>query len=226
MTPNFASAVLGTTDCESSRGDWLGQPINTLTSLGYVLLGAALIANGMRRRRQKGALITYGSVLVAIGAGSVAFHGPQPRGSQFAHDAPITAALYFILVDDLVALGRLREGQRAFLVGVVPVTILGAVPTVGALTNAALAAAVITTEVLLYRSVPAQQAGRRVVGVLLIAAGSAYLLGRTGSPLCVSNSPFQLHGAWHVLSALALAAWGWVALAGTQGSDEEVGSTR
>jgi hypothetical protein len=33
------------------------------------------------------------------------------------------------------------------------------------------------------------------------------LLTRTGAPLCRSDSPAQGHAAWHVLTAVALAAW-------------------
>ena len=35
-----------------------------------------------------------------------------------------------------------------------------------------------------------------------------FLLGRTSSPLCDPDSPVQLHGAWHLLVALSLAAYG------------------
>ena len=35
-----------------------------------------------------------------------------------------------------------------------------------------------------------------------------FLLGRTSSPLCDPDSPVQLHGVWHLLVALSLAAYG------------------
>jgi len=42
-----------------------------------------------------------------------------------------------------------------------------------------------------------------------LAAGlTAYLLGRTSSALCRPESLLQLHGVWHVLMAVSLAAWG------------------
>lgn len=43
---------------------------------------------------------------------------------------------------------------------------------------------------------------------LLVAAGTAYALGRTGSPVCRPTSVVQLHGLWHVLAAGAFTAWG------------------
>jgi hypothetical protein len=39
-------------------------------------------------------------------------------------------------------------------------------------------------------------------------AGVFFILGRTSSPLCDPDSPVQLHGAWHLLVALSLAAYG------------------
>jgi hypothetical protein len=53
---------------------------------------------------------------------------------------------------------------------------------------------------------------------LAAAAGVAYGLGRTGSPLCRPESVLQMHGAWHVLAAATFAAWGlalWPRKAGT-----------
>jgi hypothetical protein len=44
------------------------------------------------------------------------------------------------------------------------------------------------------------QRGRRMA-VVSALAGAAYAAGRTGSPTCDPDSPIQLHGAWHVLSA-------------------------
>jgi hypothetical protein len=43
---------------------------------------------------------------------------------------------------------------------------------------------------------------------LAVLAGAAYAAGRTGTPWCDPESLAQPHGAWHVLSAAALALWG------------------
>ena len=44
-----------------------------------------------------------------------------------------------------------------------------------------------------------------MVGCELGAGGGGR--GRSGSPLCDPDSVVQLHGAWHVLSALAVVVW-------------------
>jgi hypothetical protein len=52
------------------------------------------------------------------------------------------------------------------------------------------------------------------VGLAAIALGGvAFLLGRTGSPLCDPASVFQWHALWHVLVAAALVAYAY-AIAG------------
>ena len=56
------------------------------------------------------------------------------------------------------------------------------------------------------------QARRRGLVPTAAAAATAYLLGRSSSPLCRPGSPWQLHGLWHVLSAwtaylVAVVAW-------------------
>jgi hypothetical protein len=202
-----------------------GQPINTATSLGYAVVGGALIARGFRRRRRaRRADITYGTLLIAIGLGSAAFHGPQPRGSQALHDAPIAAALYFILIHNLVGIGRLQQGERPFIFGVVPVAALGSAPALAPVLSGGLALVAIASEVLVYRSGQTTRSGRRTIVALMAAAGAAYLFGRTGSPLCHPESPFQLHGAWHLLSAAALGGWGWVALQEGTSTDRTPGS--
>jgi len=53
-------------------------------------------------------------------------------------------------------------------------------------------------------------ARRRAVsaGSLMGVAGLTYIFGRTTSPVCRPGSAWQLHGAWHLLSAAAFALWG------------------
>lgn len=48
----------------------------------------------------------------------------------------------------------------------------------------------------------------RAAAATLTAGLAAYLLGRTGSPLCRPDSVLQPHGLWHVLTAVASASWG------------------
>ena len=63
-------------DCERIVVGALAQPVLAVTSLAYVAAGIAVLCWAMRMR----ALLagTAGLVLMAVGAGSFAYHGPQP----------------------------------------------------------------------------------------------------------------------------------------------------
>ena len=84
----------GHSDCERIVDGALAQPVLAVTSLAYVAAGIAVLCWAIRLK----ALLagTAGVALVAVGAGSVVFHGPQPSWAGLAHDWPILAvgALY------------------------------------------------------------------------------------------------------------------------------------
>jgi hypothetical protein len=85
-----ASVGFGRSDCERIVGGALAQPVLAVTSLAYAAAGIAVLCWAMRMR----ALLagTAGLVLMAVGAGSFAYHGPQPSWAGPAHDWPIIAA--------------------------------------------------------------------------------------------------------------------------------------
>ena len=100
----LTSAVLrelGETDCETLGNGWLAQPVNALSSLAYSLIGIAIVLSVLRSDRPRGDPIVYAGCLVAVGLGSVAFHGPQLSGSQLMHDLPILLTVLFMINHDL-----------------------------------------------------------------------------------------------------------------------------
>ena len=101
-------------------------------------------------------------LLGLVGIGSILYHGPQPPGSKFLHDAPIPMLLLLIAA----VAGNRRFHRRSVLPGVTRVRLLTLL-SIGAV------------------------------------AGSAYVFGRTGSPLCDPDSWLQLHGVWHIATAVA-----------------------
>lgn len=204
---------LGESDCEAIASGYLAQPVNATTSLAYVAAGLTLIVKALREETsdRTGELI-YGTTLVAVGFGSMAFHGPQPDGSQFYHDVPITAALLFIFLANLRRLDRLQRTNLRFFLTLLPIAALHAVaPTLGQFIAAALAGGAIVTQVLVYRS-ERSRTGRRLdvtAAAFLVAAGLGYFFGRTNSIFCEPDSVWQAHGLWHVLSAAAFMVWGF-----------------
>ncbi|WP_193043714.1 ceramidase domain-containing protein [Mycolicibacterium baixiangningiae] len=79
----------GHSDCERIADGALAQPVLTVTSLAYVAAGMVVLWWAVRWR----APLAWAAavVLVAVGVGSVAFHGPQPSWAKVAHDVPIIA---------------------------------------------------------------------------------------------------------------------------------------
>jgi hypothetical protein len=162
----------------------------------------------------------FAVLLAAVGLGSVAFHGPQPGGSRFLHDAPILLTVLFILSYDLALLSpRLRRWWVVFSAAAgIGVVVSAISPDAGvALTGIAIVA-VAATELLVYRRHlrPAAVGTQRrryliVLGVVAVAVAT-WLLGRTESPACDPDDVVQFHGLWHALSAAVFVTWWWLAI--------------
>lgn len=86
-----ASARFGHSDCERIVDGALAQPVLAVTSLAYVAAGLVVLGWAMRWRSPLAWAAAI--VLVAVGVGSFAFHGPQPSWAKPAHDLPIIAAV-------------------------------------------------------------------------------------------------------------------------------------
>ena len=75
--------ALGGADCEALRDGWLGQPVNAVSSLAYVLAGAYVL--------RRGGPVAPAVALAAVGVGSGLYHGPMPAGAEAVHDGSIVA---------------------------------------------------------------------------------------------------------------------------------------
>jgi hypothetical protein len=85
----LAPASFGHTDCERIVDAALAQPVLAVTSLAYVVAGVTVLLWPVRVRAPLAG--AAGVALVAVGAGSFAYHGPQPSWAELAHDLPIVA---------------------------------------------------------------------------------------------------------------------------------------
>jgi hypothetical protein len=100
---------LGATDCERLRDGWAAQPVNMATSAGYLAAGSGVTTRHGRAGAPCAAEArAYGAVLALVGAGSVAFHGPQPPGAKWLHDLPIVALIGIVGATPVVRLARGR----------------------------------------------------------------------------------------------------------------------
>jgi hypothetical protein len=216
---------IGETDCEELGSGFLAQPINAVTSLSYVAAGLIVLAIAWRRRgRPDVPTVVFAVLLAAVGLGSVAFHGPQPEGSRFLHDAPILLTVLFVLSYDLALLSsRIRRWWVAFsAVAVVAVIVSLVSPDAGVALTGVTIFAVAGAELLVHRRRlrPAAVGTQRrryvvVLGVVAVAVAT-WLLGRTESPACDPDGVLQLHGLWHALSAAVFVTWWWLAIGAEQ----------
>lgn len=191
-------------DCERVRPGLVTQPVNTATSLAYVVAGVALAARG--RRRPRPALVgPVAGALVLNGVGSVAYHGPGGRWGKWLHDTGLVAMSATLAV---AALARVRdwEDRRVHVADAALVAAgagaLAVRPGVELAFVAPLGIVAVGHE--LVRPSPSGR-GRRLVGGALLTVGAVVQArSRTGGPWCRPDGPFHGHGLWHLLSAAGL----------------------
>lgn len=215
MTSDILVTALAEGDCEAVADPLWGQPVNTVSSLAFVLVGVWLIVRSLRR----GARIAWpqaalGVAAVLAGIGSVAFHGPMPAVAPLLHDLGL-AAIPLTVATTATASARAR-GPANLLLHTVPVLgVAGVVlllrPGAG---NAVAAVAVLwalRTEFTAWtqgvRSWTRRSRRSAIVAVGAFAlAVPLHVFGGTGGALCNATSPWQAHAGWHVLAAIAVAA--------------------
>ncbi|MGH3668326.1 MAG: hypothetical protein ACRDWF_07090 [Acidimicrobiia bacterium] len=177
-------------DCEAIGVGFLGQPINALTTLAFVLTGIIVIA-----RRRDGGWIGIG--LIATGIGSLLFHGPMPPGNEWAHD--VTLAWLLTIVAGLGSRWeRLTHLPALAVIGIS----FAMLPVIA--DPLAIAMTVVAVISILRRD----RTAATVAPLLLLAAAAVFgRLGATGGPLCDPESLFQPHAVWHLGAATAVAWW-------------------
>ncbi|MBX9244974.1 hypothetical protein ICW40_09145 [Actinotalea ferrariae] len=198
------AAVADGPGCEAAPGGPLQEPVAALTSLAFVVAALVIVVDA--RRRAARVPLAYAALVAAVGVGSFVQHGPDPAWSDPAHDLPLLATLTYVAADAAADLtGRRRRWWWwAFPVAaLLPVVVLA--PRPGDL--AQVGVAVVAVGLTVRRAVAQPHLRRRVATALaLLAVGASVgTLARAGWPWCDPASPWQGHGAWHVLAAAALA---------------------
>ncbi len=133
--------TLGDGDCEALHGGLVGQPVNTITSLGYVAGGAWLLTRvGRLDRSERVPATAYGLAVALSGVGSVAYHGPQFAGAQLLHDLPIVMMVGIGVGVPIVRAVRGRrvvgENSRSRLRGAAAAGVIGGLSYLGGRTGA------------------------------------------------------------------------------------------
>jgi hypothetical protein len=177
-------------DCESIGVGLLGQPVNSVTTLAFVVAGLVIITRRPERR-------WVGIALIATGIGSFLFHGPMPGASEWAHDVTLAWLLLVVAAD------RTRWARWSRIPGLLTIGVL-----FGLLPDAADPVAVGLTILALFTVLRADRSARTLTAVSLLAVGGVVgRLGATNWAWCDPDSMLQLHGLWHVAAAAAVGWW-------------------
>jgi hypothetical protein len=209
-------AALADSDCELIRSGWFAQPVNTWSSLAYVVAAAAVLAwarRGSASRRTDAVVLAL--LLVATAVGSVDFHGPQSAAARAGHDLGIVGVLAFVATFDAALLNSWPRRVR-YIALCAAVAIAGLLIALDddlglALVVLGVGVAVVLEVLVLRRGLrPLGRSYGLLVGAITIG-GVVNVLGRTGGALCSPESLLQGHALWHVLTAVAIAAWAYAA---------------
>jgi hypothetical protein len=199
-----AHARIGEGDCERLRDGVLAQPFNAISSLGFVLAAAATARRALRRQGAGFEHLLFPAVVGGTGIGSFLWHGPQPRCARRVHDVSMAWLLLYVSVFGAPWRGRWRAWAYCLCCPAVA-ALIAARPRSTTALHGLLALAAVTGEAATYRRGlrPLRTPYARALAATA-SGGIAFLLGRTGSPLCDPDRRTQLHGLWHLLAALAL----------------------
>ena len=194
-TRGDAPRVVAASDCEHCRDGWVTQPVNALSSLGYVVAGADLLQRPDPDR-------PFAWAVIGVGVGSVAYPGPGGVAGRWLHDASLLAMLGLLTLTDLTV----AEGRPMPAPGIGAVVAGAAVlahPRTSSYAQGAVGATAIAAEARRHvRSGARREAS--IAAPLMLAGLALQVFGRTGEPLCRPRSPLQAHAGWHLLSAAAL----------------------
>jgi hypothetical protein len=198
----------GSTDCEAMNTGVFLQPVNTVSSLAFSVAGVAIVmwANrtvGSERVNRQ----IFGTLMVATGLGSVAFHGFDGRLWNFFHDITFLSAVWTVAVVNVAELKRWRTpmGWSTVLGGMAVFSVILAIgPGVTNVLTFGVAVTLIASDAVLERSGGINRLVWSAAVASMAVAVLFFLLGRTGGALCDPDSLFQGHGLWHFFAATAL----------------------
>lgn len=184
------SAIGAAVDCEAIGVGLFRQPVNSATTLAFVVAGLWIASTRPDRR-------WVGLALSATGFGSFLFHGPMPAGAEWVHDVTLAWLLVVVAGTDT------RWERTTRLPSLVALGVLFALfPAVADPAAAAIVVAAVVIRIRVDRT-------PHTWGALSLLAITAIIgrLGTAGGPLCDPESLIQPHGLWHLGAAASVVWW-------------------
>ena len=204
--------------CELPRPSAVRQPVNALSSLGFLLVASAVLVGAARAARSRSNAMSaspvysrlYAAALVAIGLGSALFHASLTFVGQTADVMGMYLLGTFLV---LYSWGRLRpldpRGAAGWYVAAnaVLVTLLVFAPALRRYAFAAIVVCALALELLVRRRHRVQARASLLGGAVIasLLGFGLWILDITGR-WCDPGSVWQGHAAWHLCGAAAAAS--------------------
>lgn len=194
--------------CEAFRPGWLRQPSNTLSNLGFIIVGFALAF-----RARTGRALFFAVLISLLGPGSMALHASMTHWGGVADVCSMFLFIAFPLVHNATRLapgGRLGFGALYSFLGAGLVALEFIQYRNANLGFGLLLGAFLSSEAAVKAAGRSAERDPR----WLAAAAACFFLGlalwipsrRPDGALCAPGSWLQGHAAWHLLCALAAVA--------------------
>jgi glycerol-3-phosphate O-acyltransferase / dihydroxyacetone phosphate acyltransferase len=198
-------------DCEAWGDGPLGQPVDALTSFGYLAVGTVVVW-WSARGRWSGWFAGFGVAVALEGVGSAMFHGVGGDLAQILHDVPLVALLGFIAGWHVARIAAAHDEVRLGRLATLGLALGAAAGVLGAVAGATSALAGVLVAITVVAELVARRRGTDPIWTagpvaLLGVATLAWWTGAPGGVLCDPTSVVQPHGLWHVLSALVALTW-------------------
>lgn len=198
--------------CEADRGGAIRQPANTWSCLGFVAVGCLIFL--LPRRHSANPFVaetvyarTYGSIVAALGWGSMWFHGTLTFRGEWADAMSMHLLPSFLIVHNLRRGGALKPG--GFLPAFCALAALNGLYLAASTvfrkqTFGLLLGALIVTELWARRRAAfSGEPGLFNAAFGLFAAAFAIWILDFTRAVCAPASWLQGHAAWHLLCAAA-----------------------
>ncbi|HEX8695101.1 MAG TPA: ceramidase domain-containing protein [Longimicrobium sp.] len=211
-----ATCMPGRCFCELIRPGSIRQPANALSSAGFVLVGAWILAGGATRgaghgvnpiTRNPAYRAVYGTAVLLIGFGSAFYHASLTFAGQFFDVFGMYLLATFIFLYNLARIRRLKT--VTVVLGYVALnallaSLLYAVPALRRYLFAAVLLSALVPESLVRRRRTRELQGRHLLlALLLMAVGFGIWVLDITHRACSPSSWLQGHALWHVAGAAA-----------------------
>lgn len=216
--------ALAGADCERLGGGPFAQPMNTVSGVAFILVGAWIVVRAFGAVERRVELAVFGLAIASNAVGGLLFHGLQTQGARWVHDVSILSVLLFIVVFDVARFfARTTVWTMAVYTSSLAAigVLLASAPSATDASAVVLGVAAGGWEIVEYRhelptiraeGLTSRRAARLGVLVALALGATAFLVGRTGGWLCSPESVFQWHAVWHLLAAAAMGLYAYGAI--------------